>query len=293
MKISEIIQKIECGEIVVDFGRLFLDFKKPLEYLVADLKILSERINKVSSEKYKNILGDREYSDIEIEENGLMSYGLLNDIKLHSFLMNEDYYLHFKDNKITFKDVDYGPLFTKIAKDPVVEEGIELPLVTKISIPSGKILFHNYFPNSVSPEMENRWSNENSLNGMRGRRNHARHYEKHGVLFGQTGNTNLNVWINQAKDCILITEVSLDNIRKKSNKLLKYINDNKFKIVDKVCCEVWRFEATDCDRFNEITGYKANGIKVKGKEAIMTHYLDSLTKSDISDLIVSKIDIIS
>ena len=172
--------------------------------------------------------------------------------------------------------------------------------------------------------MENRYSEKNSLNGLIGRRNHARHYEKHGVLYGQTGNMGLYIWINPTKTEIIITDSSwsayeelyhasvedfetqeeydeyLNEFSDSRLKSVEYLKSGNFENIGKISCGVWRFEATDYERGKEIivlqkTGdYRYDDIvitDIAGTKVSMEHYYDSINPNPISTSFVSKITV--
>jgi len=312
MTLRELIAGIKDDTIEVDFGRAFLDFNNPKKYLIQKLEEQLERVGEISDKHksiFEKVFGKKYPDEFEVAENGSLMFGMMNYLKLHSFIISEELYICLEDNKIVFKGFDN-------AKDwrstdliiPNIEEGIEKPLVTSIPVPSKKLAFANYFSKEVSPDMENPYASENSLNGILGRRNHARHYEKHGVLYGQTTNTSLQIWVNKTKTEIIVTERHFDEVfdaceedfdtpeeweeyvndHKDSVAFCDWLKANEFKANRNytISCDVWRFEATD-SKIDE-GEFK---IPIAGNSVVMEHYFDSIQKSPISKFIVSKITV--
>jgi hypothetical protein len=216
MTLKELIEKIKSDSIEVDFGRAFLDFKNPKKYLIEKLEDQLEMYLPDTDEQkklFEKIFNKKDASELDILPNNALTFGLRNYLKLHSFIISSDLYICLEDNKITFKKFDFSKDYPKGERgmiEPNIEEEIEKPLVTSISVPSKKLAFANFFSKGISPEMENPYASENSLNVILGRRNHARHYQKHGVLYGQTANTSLQIWVNKTNTEIIVTERSFD-----------------------------------------------------------------------------------
>ena len=332
MILKELIEKIKSDSIEIDFGKAFLDLNNPKDYLIESLEEQLERFAPDTDEKknfFKKLFGKKDPSELDILPTGALSFGLLTCLELHSYITNEDLYICLNDNKITFKQFDYSKDYPKGERgmiEPNIEEGIEKPLKTSIEVPSKKVIFTNFFPDNISPEMEYRYSSKNSLCGLVGRRNHARHYEKHGVLYGQTGNMGLIIWVNPSKTEIIITSSNWNTyeelygssiedfdteedynefIKDYNNdelEVVKYLIDNNFEQVGRVSCDMWRFEATDYEKGKEIIEFKNQNkndwnyrdilvVDIAGTKVSMEHYFDSIEKSPISNMIVSKITV--
>jgi hypothetical protein len=312
MTLKELIEKIKSDSIEVDFGRAFLDFRNPKAYLIEKLEEQLERVVQMSDKQkslFEKAFGKKGSDELEVVENGSLTFGMMNYLKLHSFIISKELYICLEDNKIVFKGFDKKKDWRSTDLIlPNIEEGIEKPLVTSISVPSKKLAFANFFSKEISPEMENPYASENSLNGILGRRNHARHYEKHGVLYGQTTNTSLQIWVNKTNTEIIVTERSFDEWfdsceedfdspeewqeylidHKDSLAFCDWLKQNGFKANKNhtICCDMWRFEATDSK--------KDQGefqIPIAGNSVVMEHYFDSIQKSPISKFIVSKITV--
>jgi hypothetical protein len=332
MTLRELIQGIKANTIEVDFSKGWVDLNNPKAFLI---ETLEEQLGmfeiKTDEEKsfFKKIFEKRpkHIDEIEILENGALTFGLLNYLKIHSFILSTELYICLTDNKIKFKKFDHSkeyPVGKRPMIEPSYEEGIEKPLITSISVPSKKLIITNFFPKNISPDIEDRYSSKNSLNGLIGRRNHARHYEKHGVLYGQTANTGLTIWVNETNTEIIITECHFDEVYgadeddfDTKEEWEEYVNDNKEKLIfcnwlkennfetkygDKISCSVWRFEATDYEKGKEIIDLKENKVNnwnyrdivvvpIAGDSVVMEHYFDSIEKSPISKFIVSKITV--
>jgi hypothetical protein len=335
MTLRELIQGIKDNTIEVDFDRGWIDFKHPKKYLIKTLEEALGRLTRYSESKKDifskigEVFSRKEYDELEIGEDNSLHYGMMNMLKHHSFILSTETYICLENNKICFKVYDNNKDWKNNKLVPLqIEEGIETPLTTTIQVPSKKLILANFFPDSISPDIVDPYSAKNSLCGLVGRRNHARHYENCGVLYGQTTNTGLIVWVNKTNTEIIITESYLDEIYVtdpedfettedwqeyvKDNveeiKICNWLKENEFQQAgsgyrgSNISCSVWRFEATDFERGKEIIDLKKNKVDnweyrdivvvpIAGDEVQMEHYFDSIEKSPISKLIVSKITV--
>jgi hypothetical protein len=328
MTLPELIKNIEKDSIEVDFGRAFLDFQNPKEYLIESLEEQMEMYLPDTEEQkslFKKIFGNKDSNEIQIIKNNAITFGVANYLKLYSYITSCELYICMENDKIVFRQFDHSkdyPIGERAMVEPKIEVDIKSPLKTSIEVPSKKLILTNFFPNNISPDMENQYASYNSLNGIIGRRNHARHYEKHGVLYGQTGNMGLIIWINPSKTEIIITDCDwatyvelyggsiedfdsekeyndwINKFDKDRLSSVKYLKDGNFEKVGEISCNVWRFEATDYERGKEVIELQKQNdhrfrdiviANIAGTKVSMEHYYDSIEKSPISNSIVSRI----
>jgi len=81
-----------------------------------------------------------------------------------------------------------------------------LPLQTvRIEVPTGKMIFCNFFRCDGLFDPEDQYSDKFSINQIQGRINYAKHYaEKHNIGYAQMGNMSGDVYVNPGKDKVII-----------------------------------------------------------------------------------------
>lgn len=130
----------------------------------------------------------------------------------------------------------------------------ELPLMepTKDSITiDGNIVFMNFFPSlrDDCPD-EDKYSEPYSLNYFLGRKNITHWKAKNqNVAYGQMGNMSVGIYVNPAKDHIIVSSPYLsDYVGGEESRYdiaeAKNILDN-YQYMGDICLGVWRWEATD------------------------------------------------
>jgi hypothetical protein len=138
-----------------------------------------------------------------------------------------------------------------------------------ITIPTGKLVISNYFDDSKpytendknrdcyikdKKEMEifepkDKWSRELSLNSHAGRIGLMNHYSsKHNIAFGQMGNMSIGIYVNKAKNRVVISSAYLNDIvREKDHpsysKAKKFLKE--YELAGSISLEVWRWMAAD------------------------------------------------
>lgn len=322
MKLEELKSKVLSGEITVDFGNAFLDESDPISVLFEYINRQIE-LDKQSDEyddKRKIEKGD-DYKpfllDDTLDRNDYFAYNgnqniltrnamALERLTVHSWVVGDRLSLTLNDNVLSF--LFFSNENYKARKPcwitPPIPDNIVEPTSDAIAIPSGKLIIANFFNDeTINPRPENEYNIEWSLQGIYGRKNLAHHYaQNNNVAYGQTTNTSIDVYSNGKE--IIIAEMNLEDAAEgypggniwgpedlpvesveSAKKLLDYMKDKKIEKVGNICCDVWRWEATDYEKGKSIfkdgnAKYnKPITINVKGSKAKFTHYFDSINKS--------------
>jgi hypothetical protein len=164
----------------------------------------------------------------------------------------------------------------------------------KIKIESDMVVT-NFLPHikgDVPKDKE--YSDEYSLCSYNGRRNITKwKAENKNVAYGQMSNMSLSIWINKAKDHIILTEAYMESDVKE--KKLKKMGMKK--VGGRISLAMWRWEATDVKTLEKAAGKKIGAIKaemkkdyrdietfpVKHGEWIFNHYFDTTPDPEDED----------
>ena len=77
-------------------------------------------------------------------------------------------------------------------------------LVSEIKVPTGELLFTNFFKEEKIYTMPNEYSIKNSINSISGRNNLMQYLSTQNIGYGQMSNMSVNVFVNNAGDEIII-----------------------------------------------------------------------------------------
>jgi hypothetical protein len=111
------------------------------------------------------------------------------------------------------------------------------PINVTISVPSGKLVFVNYFDGVDVPN-----SKDVGL-GPAGLRDETRHYAKHNIAYAACGNSCPSVWLNAKKDKIIVGNVIYDE--KDDKKVIDGFEG--YTRVGGVCTDLWAWSAACID----------------------------------------------
>jgi len=84
---------------------------------------------------------------------------------------------------------------------PLRESG---KLLSEINVPSGELLFTNFFKEKNIYTMPGEYSTENSIQSIRGRNNLMQYLSAQNIGYGQMSNMSVNVFVNNTGDEIII-----------------------------------------------------------------------------------------
>lgn len=121
-----------------------------------------------------------------------------------SLVVPSEYRKHKEEDK---GDLKYCMDVTKISDCKCADLRKAGKLVSEIDVPSGKLLFTNFFKEEKLyefPKGMNRYDSEHSINGVAGRNNLMQYLATQNIGYGQMGNMSVNVFVNDAGDEIII-----------------------------------------------------------------------------------------
>lgn len=114
-------------------------------------------------------------------------------------------------------------------------------LEADIQVPTGELLFANFFREDKIYTMPDEFSNRNSINAINGRNNLMQYLAGQNIGYGQMGNMSVNVFVNDAGDEIIIgTNYGYNE------------EDGEFEVTyegftdyGSICLDVWRWMCGD------------------------------------------------
>lgn len=111
------------------------------------------------------------------------------------------------------------------------------PITAMISVPSGKLVFTNYFVDVEPPTDDGRFR------GALGYKLETKHYAKYGIAYGACGNSCPSILRNAEKDKIIVGKVVYDE--KDDKKVIDGFTG--YTRVGGVITDLWAWSATDYD----------------------------------------------
>lgn len=263
MKYSELCEKIKIGEITVNYNGHRIGFRGFMEryedyfadangandgkWSIRDGKTMEEvnaEMREFNQSYLNRTIHPNQLFRIISEDNNCFNcghrlYWVWDGDKIWS-LQGE-----WEPNKNNWRDKG-----TDIINSGFCEYAINQPYGGEISINS-KLLFTNYFNQPDTPdkmEYNDLWSLNNYCGRVRRAEYKAKNYN---TAYGQLGNMSIGIFVHPNKNSIILGDKYIADkyIEKlpKQNKFdwqaLSIIEDHK--LVGEICCEVWRWEATD------------------------------------------------
>lgn len=113
-------------------------------------------------------------------------------------------------------------------------------LVSEINVPTGDLIFTNYFKKEELYTMPNEYKSENSINCIQGRYNLMQHLAAKNIGYGQMGNMSVSVFVKNTGDEIIIgSEYDYDGDDE------NYVEHEGFKNIGDISLSVWRWMCGD------------------------------------------------
>lgn len=256
MKVREICEKVRSGEITLDYAghRVGIDKEELLKRFDDNVNLgngsndgkwqsiekpddkdkrTPEEINASMRDFYNRHL------DFEIEQEDTLRWGGLHD---HRVCYNCGQYLHWTltGEKLRLRN--------HYEEDPKHKRGYDWvnhpadyvcplqepkPFVGEIKVES-QLLLANFFRSIEDTPQGKEYGEEYSLETMAGRIERAKYKASHNVAYGQMGNTTVGIYINEAKDSIIV-----GRWHDEDDRYAGYVQ------VGDISLDVWRWEATD------------------------------------------------
>lgn len=256
MNIHTLIKRIENGEIKIEKGGHVFSTDIIFEGLLRNLNFqINYHTDKLDDSDYhKKVLDEINSKDAYTPGKKWMQG--FDNTELHCRNCGGRG-LHFR-----FKDENTLEIFHWKSKEVVdcpIEDG---PYKMKINVPSGKLVFANYFDNIEDAAEDDKYTEEYSLNNLIGRINIAKYLSKQNFGYGQMGNTSVSIYISHDKKSIKVIDgYTEDDAEEYEHCLEEYPEDiteswtkryNAYKelkkthvFVDTLCLCVWRWMCCD------------------------------------------------
>ncbi len=267
---------------------------------------LTERLKEL--EKYTNVsVGERIMGvDFYCCNCDCTCYAILTDEKTIALIPQEEYW-----NLEESKGYDYK-FQESDSKDCIAKELEEQQkLVATIEVPTGNIVFKNYFETEKLFEDEENRFKKPTINSLLGRNKLMQYLAKENVGYGQMGNMSVAIYYNEKKNEIIVTspywEEEIENRREKlkgsstSKEKLKNLESiekelNEFEYKGRISLSVWRWMCTDksiLDENNEPLQNEKHkdmvNFQIKAGKWEIEHYFDFTNREG---LIYSRIKLI-
>lgn len=304
MNLKEIVDGLEAGSITIDH-------ESHLTNSVKDRVVrYYERINDtVRDSKDKEV---REWKSKELLrqlEHG--EYLGLSGLECQCFDCGANLYIVLKDDNTLslipthdYWDItDKGAARENISKYDYVIKPEEFPscvakplrkkkkLVSEIEVPSGELIFQNYFnTKKLYVDPENEWG-EPSINSVLGRDVLMQYLAKQNVGYGQMGNMSVSIHVkNDGSEIIVTTPYGYDGEKDEEYD----VEFDGFKQMGSISLSVWRWQCAD-KKVLEEAGETIPEIDPKAKvdvysDAVLAkvktgkwrieHYFDFFTRKD-------------
>lgn len=266
MKVREICEKLRSGEMTLDFAGHYIgiDLNRLLERYDEQLELENgsndgkwstddhqtiEQRNQSMREFFKKGL-DREVSE---EQSG---FKCLHDLRqcsncgesLHwtltgNKLQLRNHYVEDSSARLGIRDENY-PV------DYICPYNKPKPFESQIEIRS-KLLFANFFISIEDTTDSKKYSKEYSLESVAGRYGIASYKANQNVAYGQMTNTCIGIYLNEAKDSVIIGPRlhpaeygDYDTDQEYEDAMSKPLFPG-YEMVGELGLDVWRWEATD------------------------------------------------
>jgi len=308
VKFQEIATRVKSGEITLDScGHLIS--KKIKEDFIKNFEDLVESANGSNDEKWivregetmeERNLEMREFYqrmlDREIKENK----SLVSSEKENCFGCGEKLQWIFNANKLTLREFYNKEIQNPNRKSKGDFDAHSLdyrcpyehpkPFVGEIKV-SSRLIFANFFRQIEDSPEDKRYTEFWSLNNLVGRENITKHKCKKNVAYGQMSNMSIGIYVNENKDSIIVGPDCNPAEYKKydSDEEYEAACDKSvfegYQLVDTICLDVWRWEATDLDTIGEknyntlVEDQRSSGlVEINAKHGIwkFEHFFDSL-----------------
>lgn len=229
MNLKELLEGLKNGTVTIDTkGHLVnpiiddleddinndLDFIKEMESGEYVEYTTKQKQTKEQCEGMIKFVGDR-------LERDLLIGGYINQPDIYCFdcgerlrliLINENTVslvspTEYRDNRTLTEEKRYIMDVTKISDCKARELRESGKMVSEIDVPSGKLLFTNFFKQDKIydfPEEVNSYDAEHSINSIQGRNNLMQYLATQNIGYGQMGNMSVNVFVKDSGDEIII-----------------------------------------------------------------------------------------
>lgn len=299
MTIKEIVDGVKSGKIKIDYkhhneisikkGFQEKHFTEELEKYFAHCEQAVERLpnNMFTQERLNGIIeeGDpRLLFDCKV-------YCWECDAQLSPVLIDNTLYFFPWYNYFDISEKN-GQKYDYLLKKEDIEDcifhkmGITDKMVTEIDVPSGKLVFQNFFRNKEIYDSHN--INEEGINSLLGRYKLMQYLASKNVGYGQMGNMSINIYRKfDGKEII----ISNDGYRYDEENGERWVTMDGYKDMGEISLDVWRWQCADMEtlkKFNEEIEEDAIIIDVKPGRWVIEHHFDIQPDDDIYSKIYLK-----
>lgn len=191
--------------------------------------------------------------------------------------------LQLRNYIVSDKTKPCGIDFVNRPVDYVCPWGVPKPIVGEIKVAS-RLLLANFFRFEDTPDGD-KWSDKYSLSTLSGRNEIAQYKAKEqNIAYGQMGNTSVGVYVNDAKDSVIIGPNChpAEYGEYETNAEYKAAVDAPifpgYTKVGEISLEVWRWEATELntvgDKYEELKERDLVEIDVQHGDWVFQHNYD-------------------
>jgi hypothetical protein len=266
------IKKLETGSYIGHDKEVWT--KEQCDDMIKFLKLELERNYEIG----KYVFGTEHYCF----DCGLSLHLMIVDDKTISLIDYSTYKNKNEKNKMNVLEIPECP--TKSYREAK-------KIMSEIDVPTGELLFTNYFNNDIYT-MPDEYKSENSINCILGRVNLMNYLAEKNIGYGQMGNMSVTIFLNKTGDEIIIgSEYGYDDDN-------EYIIKHKgFKKIGNISLSVWRWMCGDLkvlkdhnEKYpdnliiNKQTEENYNDYvltKVKSGRWVIEHYHDFCSRNDI------------
>lgn len=296
MKIQEFIQSIKDGKVHFNWNGHNIHYEneslidgQPIRNheINSFIKDLEDRIKRTfdkeqnpsqdpkdielkMAEHYKKMANEIREEELEFP---MEYFPPFHEVEYHCFNCGEPHLRYLAKSpteievvRLTFPEPPPGKRWADAIMDSepcIFRDGVK-PIEVEIDVPSGKLVFVNFFKNYKEHDPKDEWSDEFSLNHARGRLNLSKHFAKQNIGYGQMGNMSVGIYQNKKnKGSIIIGktdnpaecetlekgEKGYDEWKAKCDEFNEKLGG--FKVKGYVSCEVWRWMCCDASIIGE------------------------------------------
>lgn len=256
MRVRDICEKLRSGEMTLDYAGhiISIDLDTMIEMYDNDVEVSNGSMdNKWNSLKDEDVTPEKiaetnqrmrdfykKNLDFEIEQDGSFHWGRIHD---HQVCHNCGEHLNWTltGDKLQLRNRWGEYNFENHPVDYICPLSDLKPFVSEIKIESDLVVA-NYFEFIPDIFTDREYSHEYSLNHLAGRIRRAEYKATKNVAYGQMGNMSIGVYLNEAKDSVIIGNWDDKKYEDDEEGVDRYPG---YKMVGEISLGVWRWEATD------------------------------------------------
>lgn len=332
MNYKDLVEKLKDGSVTLQ-NEEHITYRKLIDVLEQKIKFWEDMIKKHSENPKPNNSGYtllEFYNTLLLEDIVFGSYLDISEVCCHN--CDSDLYVILLDEKtlVYTCSTDYWKLADASAnkyqfifkkEDIKVCAGHDLikskKLVSTINVPTGNLIFQNFFnTKELYEDVENEYK-RSSINSILGRNYLMQYLSTKNVGYGQMGNMGVAIYSNENDEIIVadsyIEDFILDyeyydendkdnednedyfdvSTYKKKKEFLKYCEDNNFKRFGDISLDVWRWMCADksvLEFHNELPNKNCISLNVQSGNWQIEHYYDFDHKDE--DIVYSRLKLI-